>query len=115
MNEFDYQSLLSTSSLLITDYSSVFFDFAYLKKPIIYSQFDYDEYRKNHYKKGYFDYRKDGFGDVVVNEADVIKCVFDSYNNDFKLKPTFEKKHDDFFQLYDNKNNERIYEEINKI
>ena len=38
------QDLFAKASLLITDYSSIFFDFGYLQKPIIYTQFDYEEY-----------------------------------------------------------------------
>ena len=41
----DYQKLLSSTSLLITDYSNIFYDFGYLKKPIIYLHFDIDEYK----------------------------------------------------------------------
>ena len=41
MNSFDYQTLLIKSSLLITDYSSNFFDFAFMQKPVIYTHFDY--------------------------------------------------------------------------
>jgi hypothetical protein len=37
---FDVQNLLKESALLITDYSSVYWDFAYMKKPIIFYQFD---------------------------------------------------------------------------
>ena len=40
----DIQKVLKESSILITDYSSVFMDFAYMKKPIFFYQFDYDEY-----------------------------------------------------------------------
>ena len=46
--EYDVQNLILTSNILITDYSSVFFDFAYLNKEVIYFQFDYEEYRKEH-------------------------------------------------------------------
>ena len=60
----NYQKCLLKSSLLITDYSSVFFDFGYLKKPIIYTHLDYIEYRNFNYKKGYFDYIKNGFGPI---------------------------------------------------
>lgn len=42
-----YQELLNDSSVLVTDYSSVFFDFAYLKKPVIYYHLN-DDY---HYEK----------------------------------------------------------------
>ena len=34
-----YEDLLTESSLMVTDYSGVQFDFAYMKKPIIYYQF----------------------------------------------------------------------------
>ena len=44
----NYQELLARSSLFITDYSNMFFDFAYIKKPLIYVQFDKEEYGKYH-------------------------------------------------------------------
>ena len=44
-SEYSEQQLLQDSALLITDYSSVFFDFAYMRKPVVFFHFDYDEYR----------------------------------------------------------------------
>src|SRR5699024_5489647 len=38
--EIDVQQLIKESAVMITDYSSVAFDFSFLKKPIIYYQFD---------------------------------------------------------------------------
>lgn len=32
----DYQEILAKASLLVTDYSNIFFDFSFLKKPVIY-------------------------------------------------------------------------------
>ena len=64
---FDVQDLLIRSQILITDYSSVFFDFAYMKKPEIFFQFDNERYRNSHYKEGYFSYELDGFGKVTYN------------------------------------------------
>ncbi|OIK55880.1 CDP-glycerol glycerophosphotransferase family protein, partial [Oenococcus oeni] len=62
--DYDVQDLLRQSSLLVTDYSSVHFDFAYMNKPLIYFQFDQNDFQKSHYKKGYFDFYHDGFGPV---------------------------------------------------
>ena len=31
----------------MTDYSSIFFDYANLKKPIIYYMYDFDDYKNN--------------------------------------------------------------------
>lgn len=62
------QKLFCESSLMITDYSSVAFEMAILKKPVIYYQFDKDELFSRHiYAQGYFDYDKDGFGIVVLD------------------------------------------------
>ena len=44
--KYDIQELLKSSALMVTDYSSVFFDMIYMKKPIVFYQFDEDEYRK---------------------------------------------------------------------
>ena len=40
----DYQKEFKENAMLITDYSSVSFDFAYLKKPVIFTQFDIDSF-----------------------------------------------------------------------
>ena len=72
-DDYDVQDLLIRSSVLVTDYSSVFFDFAYMGKPVIYYQFDEDEFRKNHYQEGYFSYREHGFGRVLKYENERLK------------------------------------------
>ena len=111
----DIKTLLVKSSLMITDYSSVAMDFAYMKKPVIYYQFDEARFREAQYDKGYFDYRNDGFGDVVLEEKDLVKSLIELHKNNFELNKKFIKKHDIFFPLYDNKNCDRIYEAIKKI
>lgn len=66
--EISMQKLFCESFLMITDYSSVAFEMAILKKPVIYYQFDRDELFSRHiYTQGYFDYNRDGFGSVVLN------------------------------------------------
>ena len=41
--DYDMQQLLMESAALITDYSSIYFDFAYMQKPLLYYQFDYEK------------------------------------------------------------------------
>ena len=114
IDKFNYHSLLlSQSSLLVTDYSSVSFDFAYMKKPIIYTQFDYDEYRKKHYKKGYFDYILDGFGPVCSDIGVCIDNIIEEIKDGCKIKKKYLKRIQKFFAFFDRKNNERIYNIIN--
>ena len=83
------QNELVKASLLITDYSSIFFDFGYIEKPIIYSQFDYDEYRNNHFPKGYFEYEKDGFGPVCYDMKCTINNIISEIKNSCRIKKNF--------------------------
>ena len=69
--EESYQELLNSAALLITDYSSVFFDFAYLKKPLIYFRAS-DDY---HYEENYFDYETMGFGEVIEDNEQLLDKI----------------------------------------
>lgn len=103
-----YQKLFNESSLLITDYSSVFFDFAYLKKPVIYYQYA-DEY---HYDKGYFDFKTNGFGDLIDNEEDLINRIIEYIENDCKMENKYKERVDNFFKFRDQNNCKRVYDWI---
>ena len=104
----DIQHLLKNSALLITDYSSVFMDFSYMKKPVVFYQFDYDKFRKAQYAEGYYDY-KNGFGPVFDNLADLVESIKKSYLNDFQMENSYLEKVEEFFSLYDTNNSERNY------
>ena len=105
----DYQKLILSASLLITDYSNLFFDFAYLKKPIIYTQFDYEEYRKNHYQKGYFDYIIHGFGPVCHNFECAIAKIISKLEDNCVLEKKYLNRIKEFFKYMDGNNSERLY------
>ena len=68
-----YQEIFNESALLITDYSSIFFDFSYLKKPIIYYQYAHDYHFDS--ENGYFQYETMGFGDVIAEEDELIEKI----------------------------------------
>ena len=112
--EYDIQELLRNCKMMITDYSSVFFDVAYQSKPIIYYQFDVEDFRKYHYAEGYFKYQNDGFGDVVNNENELIRSLNKIVNNNYTLEKKYANRVNSFFQIRDNKNCERIYNEIER-
>lgn len=110
----DIQDLLKECSLMITDYSSVYMDFAYMKKPVIYYQFDYEEYRKSHFSKGYFDYKNDGFGEIINDEDDCVKKIMFYCNNEYEIEEKYLNRMRNFFELCDQKNCERIFEILYK-
>lgn len=106
----DIQKVLKESALMITDYSSVFMDFAYMEKPIIYFQFDYEEFRKKQYSEGYFDYKKNIFGKSIENIDGVVKEI-KKISKDGIAKENLNNMRE-FFELKDKNNCKRIYETI---
>lgn len=113
--EYDIQALLRESALLITDYSSVHFDFAYMRKPVFYFQFDRDWYSVDHYQKSYFNHKKHGFGKVADTAPGLVRNVIEAFDNGVRLSEKHNKRINRFFPLYDRKNCERIYNEIEKL
>lgn len=109
------QQQLKESVLLITDFSSVFFDFAYMRKPAIYYQFDEEKYYQTHYQKAYFDYRENGFGPVCTNEIEIVENIEKIINNNMIIKQKYLDRSNVFFPLCDNMNCERIYEAIKEV
>lgn len=104
--EREIQNFFVNCDLMITDYSSVAFDFAYLKKPVIYYQFDQEEFMKKQYGEGYFSYERDGFGPVCKNRPEVIKSIMSKLDKKYTIRA------EEFFELHDDKNCERVYEAI---
>ena len=109
------QTHLKEAAVMITDFSSVFFDFAYMRKPAIYFQFDEEQYYESHYTKAYFDYRENGFGPVSVTPDQTIEELKKIIENDLKMESRYFNRAKDFFPLYDDRNCERIYQSIIEV
>ena len=108
-----YRDIFAKSSLIVTDYSSAIFDFVYLKKPVIYSQFDKNTFYKNHsYDIGYFDYETMGFGEVEYDIDSTVDRIIEYVENGCKLKPMYEERINSFFEFHDKNNCERVYKAI---
>lgn len=54
----DVYDLIKDTDILMTDYSSIYFDFLPLLKPAILTPFDFDSYTQN-YRGQYYDYRQE--------------------------------------------------------
>jgi CDP-glycerol glycerophosphotransferase len=112
--EYDVQPLLQKSAILITDFSSVFFDFAYMRKPVIYFQFDEEKFREGHYKSGYFSYEKDGFGPVRRDVGGVLSELEGILANS-GLDGLYAERIKKFFLYSDNNNCQRIFAAIDNL
>lgn len=107
----DYNKVFAESSVLVTDYSTIAFDFAHLCKPIVYSQFDKEEFYQNQvYDQGFFDYEVDGFGPVCKDKDSVVDELISLINNNCENKYIDRVK--DFFVYLDDNNCKRVYDAI---
>ena len=111
----DIRGLLMESAVMITDYSSVAMDFAYMRRPIVFYQFDKERFREAQYAEGYFSYSESGFGEVTETAEETVNAVKEIYKNKLKLKDKTLKAFEEFYPLYDDKNNERIFEAIKAL
>lgn len=107
--KYDIQELLKTSAIIITDYSSVFFDMAYMKKPTIFYQFDEDKYRKYQYEEGYFNYHHNVFGNAYMKCEDVLADLEKKAEDGFKPSSELLEEHKRIFKYWDVNNSERIF------
>lgn len=110
--ETNYRDIYAHSNLLITDYSSAVFDFAYMRKPVLYCHFDSEEFfgGGHSYEKGYFDYERDGFGEVEYTVESTVDRIIEYMENDCKVKDKYLERIDNFFAFNDKNNCQRIYE-----
>ncbi len=109
-----YAEIVSKGALLVTDYSAAACDFALLRKPVIYAQFDREEFfsGKHMVSQGAFDFEKDGFGEIVSTEDDLITRVIEYMQSDCRMKEEYRRRADEMFGDNDRKNSARIYSAI---
>lgn len=108
---YDVQTLLKESEVLLTDFSSVFFDMMYMHKPILFYQFDEEEYRALHYQEGYLNYRD--VGPVVRTLPEVVEQIEAILTHPNNLEK-YIAYYDQTFALKDKNNCHRVYDAIKK-
>lgn len=109
----DYTKEFLDNALMISDYSSVAFDFAYTKKPLIYIQFDRKEfYEGQAYSEGYFSYENDGFGPVCMDYEEAVAQIVSALESDCVMEENYQKRVDEFFGTFEKSNCENVFQEI---
>ncbi len=110
-----FKEVYAKSALMLTDYSSLVFDFAYLKKPIIYTLFDYNDASNSYHADGYYDHERDGLGDVVYTLDDTVNCLIEYMKNDCVLKDKYRQRIEKFYAFKDTRNSERVFNAVTKL
>lgn len=100
------QQLLIDHALLITDYSSVSFDFTLMNKPVIYYHFDVNRF----FKRGILRPVEETFlGKIAQNEIDIVDMIEEIVENNFK---NFDVDLDKIIKYQDHHNCQRIYQAV---
>lgn len=112
--KYDVQELIKKAALMITDYSSVFMDMIYMKKPVIFYQFDYEEFRMGQYGEGYFSYKNNPFAKSYKDSKYVINAIEKYINEGFSVSGEYLEAHNNYFRLYDENNCKRVFDIVKK-
>lgn len=109
VGDFNYETAFQESSLMVTDYSGVQFDFAYMKKPLVYF---HPSQLPAHYEDGGFFYDTMGFGEICTESEQLVDLLCEYMENNCQMKEKYIKRVEDFYEFDDHNNCERIYKEI---
>lgn len=102
----EINDLLLVTDILITDYSSVCFEFALLNKPMIFFAFDLEEYTEQ--RDFYYDYNSFSPGVIVKTTEEIVTKIVDEDFATEKIQPFIKYYYDDF----DGKSSKRFVEKI---
>lgn len=107
----DINELYIISDILITDYSSVFFDYANLKRPIIYHMYDLEHYRDE--SNGFYIDLDELPGKITRKDDELIDEI-KRCSEEFSYDEKYERFNKKYNYLDDGQASERVIKEILK-
>ena len=109
----DIADLYLISDICITDYSSVFFDYANLRRPILFFTYDLEKYR-DVLRGFYISIEDDVPGPLLFTNEEIVDAV----KNIDKIEEQYRDKYDQFYERFcsfdDGHAAERIVERVFK-
>lgn len=103
--ELGYKETVEKSAMLITDYDNTAFDFAYMRKPVIYYQNPSVSCQDN---ISTFSYREQGFGAVVTDIDTLVEEIQKVIESEFKISSEYIVRRENFFAFLDRNSCKRI-------
>jgi hypothetical protein len=104
-----YETLLEEADLMVTDFSGVQYDFAYMGKPVVY--FHPDEI-PSQYGPGAMDYESMGFGEIATTVEALVELLCRYMWRGCEIADTYRARIDAFFEHRDDRNCARILEDL---
>ncbi len=109
--DLSYEKILRESSVMVTDYSGVQYDFAYMRKSLVYF---HPKELPPHYNNGSIDYEKDGFGPITTTIDELVSKLCQLMKKDCKNEKKYIERANIFFEFDDYDSSKRIVEEVEK-
>ncbi|MFL5913612.1 MAG: CDP-glycerol glycerophosphotransferase family protein, partial [Gaiellaceae bacterium] len=103
----DLAELYLAADVLITDYSSVMFDFAVTRKPMLFFTYDLAWYR-DELRGFYFDFESEAPGPLIDGAADLVDALRDVGRVRAEYGDAYERFHRRFCHLEDGRAAERV-------
>ncbi|MCI8280111.1 MAG: teichoic acid biosynthesis protein TagF [Lachnospiraceae bacterium] len=110
--EIPLNELMMKSRMLVTDYSSTAWDMFYQRKPVLFYQFDLQDYLQVH--GSYINMECDLFGSTAKNTEELLKHLEQCIKSGFSLSEQQKEQYNYYFKYVDDKNSQRICEAIMK-
>lgn len=107
----DIRELYLISDILMTDYSSVFFDYANLRRPMIFFVYDIEDYRDN-LRGFYFNFEEKAPGLLTKTTDGIIAEVKRLEAAGFELDESFEEFYNKFCYLESGESTKRVVDEV---
>lgn len=104
----DITPLYTISDILITDYSSVFFDYANLKRPIIFYMYDLNEYKDS--IRGFYIDIDELPGPIIEEEIELPKAIKEAMKGTFVADEKYKKFNEKYNYLDDGNASRRVVE-----
>ena len=109
-SQVDVQDVIARAALVVTDYSSLGFEAAFIDVPLVYFQFDAASFFDGSHvgRRGYFDYERDGFGPVATTVAGVEASVEEISERQFVSSDEYRQRTAAAFVTRDQDNCRRV-------
>ncbi|MEU6536353.1 CDP-glycerol glycerophosphotransferase family protein [Streptomyces sp. NPDC047000] len=107
----DIADLYLAADIMITDYSSVMFDYAHLKRPMLFFTYDLEHYRDT-LRGFYFDFEKDSPGPLISTSEELVTAIRDIDKVSAEYQDRFERFHHLFCDLDDGHASARVVDRM---
>lgn len=111
----DLPTLLKTTPLLITDYSSVAFDAAFASTPVLLAHFDIERFYSEHYGKGWYEPSSMSLGPSARDVDELMVLLESAIASNFVVPEPYATRCESYFAHHDDQNTMRTFQAIKQL